>query len=185
MKISKERIKQLIRENFESSEAPTLDADYFKERITFFENFEDKTYNDNVVFEYSKNWRGENAPVLPLGEGNESIKFLYFSVDIKFDYYPIIKRDFNSNEPKFFTEHQFIYVVHIYTDYPKSTKEKNKYISNIVNSIMEKSQSISDSFVSYDDKPFPEEKLNRIMNGVAKNLLKIDIALSNMGVDLW
>jgi hypothetical protein len=50
---------------------------------------------------------------------------------------------------------------------------------------MEKSQSISDSFVSYDDKPFPEEKLNRIMNGIAKNLLKIDIALSNMGVDLW
>ena len=185
MKISKERIKQLIRETLESFETPTLDADYFKERITLFENFEDKSYSDNIVFEYSKAWRGENAPVLPLGEGNGYIKFLDFYIDIKFDYYPIRKRDFNSNEPKFFTEHQFGYFVHIYTDYPKSTKEIDKHISNIVNSMMEKAQSISNSFVSYDDKPFPEEKLNKIMNGIAKNLLKIDIALSNMGVELW
>lgn len=184
MKITKERIKQLIRENLESFKTPTLDADYFKERITLFNNFEAKTYNDNVVFEYNKAWRGKDAPVLPLGEG-KSVKFLDFYIKIKFDYYPIRKRDYNSDKPKFFTDHQFSYFIHIYSDYPKVTEEIDKFIADAVNRLKEKAQSISDSFVSYDDKPFPKKELNRIMNRIAKNLLEIDIALSNIGVELW
>lgn len=180
MRLLKEYIAKLIKENLES---PILNDNYFMRRIPFFERFENNSYGDNVVFDYYKNWQDENAAVLHFGKGKGFVKFLFLSVEIKFDYYPIRKRDFDSNEPKFITEHQFNYSTDIKIDFPNSTSPEDKIAILMATNIMKQDMKLSTSFTSKDGEEFPKEELNKVINNIAKNLYNIDLALSKMGVN--
>ena len=185
MKLLKEYIAKLINENLES---PILDDNYFMRRVPFFKGFENDSEKDEVKFSYYKNWQGENAAVLHFGKEKGFVKFPFFSVEIKFFYYPVKKRDFNSNEPKFIMEHNFIYKTDVGMTLPSSEEIENipnKIVSLMFKDIMENEMKFKTSFEVKEGEEFPKQTLDKVINDINKNLFNIEEVLSKMNLSYF
>ncbi len=186
------KFKQFINESFDGYEV--LNDEYFIKRIPFFKTFKNKSYDNEVVFNFYKNWQGDNAAILNLGKGNGFVKFSYFSVESKFNYTTIRMRDFEKeaklglSKPLFKTEHQFIYSTDINLDLPKDVNVEdipNQIASSILMKIVQEELKFKDSFETEDGEPFPKDKLDNIINSINKNLFEIEDILGKMGLSFF
>lgn len=183
--------KQFINEN---NEYKILNADYFIERIPFFKTFENNSNDTEVRFNHYKNWNGDDKAVLHFGKNNGFVKFDFFSVETKFYYFTVRNRDFESErklttfKPMFKTKHCFIYSTDIHINLPKANdidEVPNQIVSLMFKEILKENLKLKDEFEIKDGEPFPNEKLDIIINTINKNLFKIEETLEKMNLSYF
>lgn len=174
-----------LKENFEGS--LVLNDEYFKKRVPFFKYFENNSNGDQVQFNHYKSW--QDKAVLQLGQGKGFVKFSFFSVETKFNYYKIESRDFESEEklsefhPMFKNIHNFIYSTEINTKLPEATEMDevpNQIVALMLKEIIKDELKFREQIEVKEEESFPKEKLDKIFNDINKNILKIEEILQKM-----
>lgn len=184
--------KQIVNEGID--EYIILNDKYFIKRVPFFKTFENNSGGGEVRFDYYKNWKGDDAAILHFGKDKGFVKFPFFSVETKFRYFTIRKRDFENEtklttfKPMFKTEHHFIYWTDIHMDLPRTNdinEIPNQIVSLIIKDIMKENLKLKDSFEINDGEPIPKDKLDNIINSINKNLFKIEETLEEMKLSFF
>jgi len=179
--------KRIVNEGF--GDYTILNDEYFIKRIPFFKTFENNSDGNEVRFNHYKNWQGNNRAILHFGKDKGFVKFRFFSVETKFSYFTIRKRDFYSEsklsifKPMFKTEHHFIYSTDIHMDLPKTddTNEIPNQISSLMfKEIMRENLKFKDNFEIKDGETIPNDKLDNVINSINKNLFKVEETLEKM-----
>lgn len=172
----------------------TLNDVYLIKRVPFFKTFENNSGGGEVKFNHYKNWQGDNAAILHFGKDKGFVKFPFFSVETKFSYFTIRKRDFDSEskltifKPMFSAEHHFIYSTDIHMTLPKTNEiddVPNQITSLMFKEIMKNELKLKDAFEVKDNDMMPKDKLDNIINVINKNLFKIEETLEKMNLSYF
>lgn len=186
------RFRQFINEGVD--EYIILRDDYFKERVPFFKSFKNDSNDEEVSFNYYKNWKGDDSAILHFGKDKGFVRFPFFSVEVKFSYFTTRKRDFESEDklitfkPLFKTEHHFIYSTDIHMDLPKTNDSEeipNQIVSLMIKEIIKENLKFIDSFEIKDGDTIPTDKLDNIINSINRNLFNIEEFLDKMNLSYF
>ena len=178
---------RFIKENYDNQQI--IDDQYFIKRVPFFKTFENNSGGDTVRFNHYKIWKGSDERLVL---GDDIIEFSDISIETKFIYYPLRKRDFESEEklnvfrPLIVTEHHFIYSTDIKINFPDDDitidAAKGQVVALIINEMIKNDVKLKESFEVKEGETIPKNKLDSIFNSINRNLFKIEETTEKMNL---